>query len=344
TIVVAASPCVLAGLYHTGHQASAALARLGPEAPEGWRSGLLATLGVPRDPDLVFSCLLHGALYVLPALAVAWVAGGLCERLFAWARDRPRSDGLLATALLFTLLLAPATPLWQVALGMAFGTVFTKELFGGTGLGFVSAPAAGAAFLALAWPDTLVGDPVWTGLRGHTGTVLFSQVAGGGVDVLAKAGITWPDAFLGRIQGTLGTTSTLACALGAVVLFVRGVASWRVVGGILLGAFGTTLALDAGGLATGPMADLGWSWHVVLGAFAFGAVFLATDPSTAATTQTGRWIVGVIVGSMIVLIRIANPLHPDGVVFAVLFGNVFTPLVDSGVVWWHGRRRRRRHG
>lgn len=342
TIVVAALPCVLVGLYNTGYQANAALARLAGDAPEGWRSDLLAALGVTLEPDAVLACVLHGALYLLPVLAVAWLAGGLWEHVFARARARPRADGLIATALLFTLLLPPGTPLWQVALGMSFGTVFAKELFGGTGMGFVCAPAAGSAFLALAWPDAMVGDALWTGLRGHGGTVLFSQVAGSGVEALARAGVTWQDAFLGRVQGSLGTTSTFACTLGAVVLVARGVASWRVVAGALLGSFGATLLLDAAGLATGPVAGLGWTWHVTLGAFAFGAVFLATDPGTGATTNPGRWLFGVLVGFMIVLIRVANPLHPDGVVFAVLFGHVFAPLIDSGVVWWHLRRRRRR--
>lgn len=343
TVVVAATPCVLAGLYNTGYQANTALARLADNAPEGWRTGLLQALDIPADPDAVFACLVHGSLYLLPALGVAWLAGALWEHLFARARGRPRTDGLLATALLFALLLPPATPLWQVALGMSFATVFAKELFGGTGMGFVCAPAAGVAFLALAWPGAMLGDALWTDLRGHQGTLVFGQVAGSGVDALGRAGLHWQGVILGQVQGSLGTTSALACAVGAGVLLVRGIVSWRLLTGVLLGALGATVLLDEGGLAVGPMAELDWTWHLALGSFAFGAVFLAADPATATTTNPGRWILGALVGFMIVLIRVANPLHPDGVVFAVLFGNVFAPLIDSGVVWWHTMRRRRRH-
>lgn len=348
TIVVAALPCVLVGLYNTGYQANGARMRLSADVPEGWRSGLLTTLGVPLDAGSILACGLHGALYLLPVFVVAWSAGGAVERIFARVRARPRVAGLLPTALLFTLLLPPATPLWQVALGMSFGTVFAKELFGGTGMGFVCAPALGAAFLSLAYPNAMVGDPLWTGLRGYGGTAIFSQIAGSGTTALADAGVSWSGAFLGRVQGLLGTTSALACMLGAVLLVVRGIASWRSMVGVLLGAFAATLILGAGGSATGPMATLGWTWHIVLGAFAFGAVFLVADPTSAATTNLGRWIVGLLVGFLVVLIRVANPLHPDGVVFAVLFGNVFAPLIDNAVVWlhlwWHAWLRRRSHG
>lgn len=344
TIVIAALPCVLVGLYNTGYQANTALARLAADAPEGWRSGLLAMFGVPLDRDCLAACVLHGALYLLPVFAVAWLAGAGCEYLFARARARPRGEGLLVTALLFTLLLPPAAPLWQVALGMVCATVFAKELFGGMGMGFVCAPAVGIAFLVLAYPDAMRGDPLWTGVRGYGGTVLFSQVAGRGTAALSEAGVAWQGAFFGRMQGLLGTTSALACTAGAVLMIARGIVSWRAVTGVLLGALGATLLLGGASLATGPMGALGWSWHVVLGAFAFGAVFLVTDPTTAPTTKPGHWIVGLLVGFLIVLIRVANPLHPDGVVFAVLLGNVFAPLIDSAVVAWHVRGRRRHHG
>jgi Na+-transporting NADH:ubiquinone oxidoreductase subunit B len=343
TIVLAALPCALFGAYNTGYQANSALLRLGADAPASWRLDLLAGLGIPQAPENIPACFAHGLLYLLPALALAWLAGALCEGLFSRARSRPRIPGLLPTALLFTLLLPPATPLWQVAIGMVFGTVIAKELFGGTGMGFVCAPAAAAAFLALAWPDTLIGDPLWSGLRGHAGVIVFNDVAGSGVDGLAQAGITWSDAFLGRIQGRMGTTSTLACALGAVLLLTRGIASWRVLLGVLLGALAGTLLLHPGSATPNPVGELGWNWQVVLGAFAFGAVFLAPDLNAGPATDLGRWGLGLVVGFLIILIRIANPLHPDGVVFAVLCANVCAPLLDSVAVWWHAYRRRRRH-
>ena len=163
------------------------------------------------------------------------------------------------------------------------------------------------------------------------------------MEALAQAGVTAESALLGRVQGGLGSTSALAAGLGLILLVVRGVGSWRVVAGALLGALAATLVLGGSGLVAGPITKLGWTWHVTLGAFAFGTVFLATDPATTASTQTGRWLLGLLVGFLVVLIRVANPLHPDGVVFAVLLGNVFAPLLDSAVVGWHVRRRRRRH-
>lgn len=342
-VVLAAAPCALAGAWNAGHQVHAAAARLGEDAATGWRFDALAGLGVSPDPGAVAACLLHGALYLIPLLAAAWLAGAFWEHVFARVRGKPRTDGLMAYTLLFVLLLPPATPWWQAALGMSFGLVFARELFGGTGMGFLCVPAAGAAFLALAWPGAMLDDALWQGLRGHAGTDLFGQVAGGGLDVLDRAGITRADAFLGQIPGTLGTTSVLACVLGGALLVARGIASWRVIAGVVSGALGMTVLLDTGGLGAGPMVELGWSWHLSLGAFAFGAVFLATDSASGPVTHGGRWILGLLVGSMIVLIRVANPLHPDGVVLAVLFGNVFAPLIDSAVVAWHVRRRRRRH-
>lgn len=343
TLCVALVPCLVAGMLNTGDQANAALARLGAEAPRGWRVACLEAAGISLEPGLVFGALAHGALYLLPALGVAWLVGAGWERLFAGARRREREPGLLTTALLFVLLLPPGAPLWHVAVGMSLATVLAKELFGGTGMGFVSPAALGVALLALAWPAGTQDPALWTGLKGYTGSGVFDRVAAGGVDALARDGPTLREAFLGRAQGAMGATSPLACLLGAAFLLVRGAASWRATVGVVVGAAAAVVLVGPLGLSSSPVAALGLGWHLVLGSLAFAAVFLVNDPGTAALTRPGRWAAGILVGFLVVLIRVANPLHPDGVVFAVLFANVAAPLADAAAVGLNVRRRRRRH-
>jgi Na+-transporting NADH:ubiquinone oxidoreductase subunit B len=342
-VLLALVPCVLAGLYNTGHQANLAAARLGSEAPPGWRGDVLAALGIGRDPASVWDSLWLGLLYVAPILAVAAIAGGLWERAFARLRGREATEGLLVTALVFTLILPPAAPLWQVAIGISFGVVVGKEIFGGTGKNFLNPALTGLAFLYLAYPDEMAGDAIWTGLGGYGGTTVFGVAAAAGMDAVAQADITWARAFLGQTQGMIGETSTLACLLGAAILIATGVASWRIMAGILIGTVATVILVNALGHGGGPIFAMPWYWHLTLGGFAFGAVFLATDPASAAATDTGRWVYGLLVGFMIVLIRVANPVHPDGAMLAILLGNIFAPLIDYGVIWANMRRRARRN-
>ena len=341
-VVLALAPCVLMALYNSGHQANTALAGLGLDAVPGWRGALLDALGVGHDPAAVLPSVALGTLFFLPVFAVALVTGDLWERIFATWRRRPRGEGLGVTALIFALILPPAAPLWQVALGMSFGVVVGKEIFGGTGRNFLNPAVTGLAFLYLAYPNAMAGDPLWIGLGGYGGATIFGQVAALGMDAVGQAGITWWQAFLGRIPGPFGETSTLACLLGAAVLIATGAASWRIMAGALLGLIGTAVLFNLAGGDGSPIFAMPWSWHLVLGGFAFGAVFLATDPVSAAATDTGRWLYGLLFGFMVVLIRVANPVHPDGVMFAVLFANVFAPLIDYGVVWANIRRRARR--
>jgi Na+-transporting NADH:ubiquinone oxidoreductase subunit B len=342
TVVLALVPCVLMALYNTGHQANAALARLALEAAPGWRGTVLEALGLGYDPAAVLASVAHGALYFLPVFAVAVVTGDVWERLFAKLRKRPRAEGLGVTALIFALVLPPAAPLWQVALGMSFGVVMGKEIFGGTGRNFLNPAVTGLAFLYLAYPNAMAGDPLWNGIAGYGGAGIFGQVAALGMDAIGQAGITWWQAFLGLVQGPFGETSTLACLLGAAVLIATRAASWRIMAGALLGMVGAALLFNLAGREGSPIFAMPWTWHLALGGFAFGAVFLATDPVSAAATDTGRWLYGLLFGFMVVLIRVANPVHPDGVMFAVLFANVFAPLIDYGVVWANIRRRARR--
>jgi Na+-transporting NADH:ubiquinone oxidoreductase subunit B len=341
-VVLALLPCLAMALYNSGHQANLALAGLGLAAAPGWRGAVLDALGVGTDPASLWQSLCHGALYVLPILAVSLAVGAFWERLFATLRRRPLGEGLVVTALVFTLVLPPAAPLWQVALGMSFGIVIGKEIFGGTGKNILNPALVGLAFLYFGYPTEMTGDPLWSGVAGYRGSAALGTVAAGGMEALAQSGVTWWRSFLGPTQGMLGTTSTLACLLGAAVLVATRVASWRIMAGVLLGMIGAALAFNALGDGAGPIFALPWYWHLTLGGFAFGMVFLATDPVSAAMTDAGRWVYGLLIGGVIVLVRVANPVHPDGVMLAVLFANISAPLIDYFVVWANIRRRARR--
>lgn len=340
---IALAPALVFGLWNTGYQANLALAGLGLEAAT-WRGAVLDALALGRDPESVPASVVHGLLYFLPVFLAAAVAVAAWETLFARLRGGLVMEGWWLTALIFAMVLPPAAPLWQVALGMSFGVVVGKEIFGGTGKNFMNPALLGLAFLFLTYPGEMVGHPLWTGLSGYGGAAVFDRVAAGGIGVLEREGLTWGQAFLGVVQGAMGKTSALACLIGAVVLVAKGFASWRVMAGVAIGAVVTAVVFDAVGGRMNPAFAIPWYWHLVLGGFAFGAVFLATEPASAASTNGGRWVYGLLIGFMIVTIRAANPAHPDGVMLAVLFGNIFAPLIDHAVIRANLRRRRARGG
>ena len=334
---VAVFPCIVMALYNTGLQANTAMTSMGIEAIPGWRGDLLAALGIGYDPSSVWQNMWHGLVYLLPIYIVTLLAGGLWELLFAWIRGHEVNEGFLVTSLLFILTLPPAIPLWQVAVGMSFGVVVGKEVFGGTGKNFLNPALVGRAFLFFAYPAQISGDAVWTAVDGFTGATPLTLGVAGGVQAIQEAGITWSQSFLGTIQGSLGATSTLACLMGAVFLIYTRVGSWRVMAGVFLGMVGTSLLFNTFGSEPGH--TLPWYWHMVLGGFAFGTVYMATDPISASMTSAGRWIYGALIGLMTVLIRVANPAYPEGIMLAILFGNVFAPLIDYFVVQRNIRRR-----
>jgi len=341
-MLAALGPCLLVAFYNSGYQANLALARLGTTDVLGWRRVFLDALRIGYEPSSVAACVTHGALYVLPILLVTLITAGLWESLFAVARKRRLTEGFVVTAVLFTLILPPTAPLWQVVLGISFGTVIGKEIFGGTGKNFLNPALTSLVFLYFAYPNAMAGDPIWSGVAGYSGTTIFSMVAAGGVDIIGQAGIGWWQSFLGGVQGALGVTSTLACLFGAAVLLYTRVASWRVMAGVLIGMAVTATLCNWAGVGAAPILSLPWYWHFTLGSFAFGMVFLATDPVTGASTDTGRWVYGLLIGFMILLVRVANPVHPDGVMLAILLANMFAPLIDYGVIWANMRRRAQR--
>ena len=342
-VVIATIPAILFGLYNTGYQANAALAGMGPEAASGWRIALLQAVGISLDPSSVAACMLHGLLYFLPIYLTTLVVGGIWEVIFSTVRGHEVNEGFLVTSMLYALILPATAPLWQVALGISFGVVIGKEVFGGTGKNFLNPALVGRAFLYFAYPASMSGDAVWTPVDGYSGATALAVSAAEGVEALATEGITWMNAFLGFIQGSIGETSTLACALGLIFLLVTKIANWRLVVGCLAGMIAFSVLLNLIGSDTNPMFAMPWYWHLVIGGYAFGLVFMVTEPVSASHTNLGRYIYGALIGVMVVMIRVINPAFPEGMMLAILFGNVFAPLIDYFVVQANIKRRVRRH-
>lgn len=339
---VAATPTILVGLWNTGYQANLAMESLGVDAAPGWRGDVLALLGVDYDPGSVWDGFWHGAAYFIPIFVVTFAVGILWETLFAAVRNHEVNEGFFVTSLLYSLILPATIPLWQVALGISFGVVIGKEVFGGTGKNILNPALTGRAFLFFAYPAQISGDSVWTAVDGFSGATALALGASGGIPAIEGAAISWMDAFLGNIQGSIGSTSALACLLGGLFLVYTQVASWRIIAGVFLGMVATSVLFNVIGSDTNPMYAMPWYWHLVLGGFAFGMVFMATDPVTACMTDAGRWIFGILIGFMTVLIRVANPAFPEGIMLAILFANLFAPLIDHLVVRVNVRRRAKR--
>lgn len=343
SVIVALLPCVFMAMWNTGYQANMALQALGIDNPAGWRGSLMAMVGC--DPTNLLSNLYHGALYFLPVYIVSVVAGGLWECIFNLVRGHEMSEAFLVTSLLFALILPPTIPLWQVALGISFGVIFAKECFGGVGLNFMNPALAARAFVFFAYPSQMSGDSVWTAVDGlSSATALSTLTAATPGHAVAALDFSWWQAFVGTIPGSMGETSTLACLIGAAALLVTGIASWRVMLGMLAGGFVCSVVFLTIGSATNPMFSVPPHWHLVLGGFSFGLVFMATDPVTGPHTMTGRWAYGFLIGALAILIRVANPGFPEGVMLAILLGNVFAPLFDYLVEQSNIKRRMLRHG
>ncbi|KHF25943.1 NADH:ubiquinone reductase (Na(+)-transporting) subunit B [Solemya velum gill symbiont] len=341
-VVVAVMPALLWGLYNTGFQANSAMAAMGIESAGGWRADVLEGLGIGYSADSIFASFVHGLTYWLPIYIVTLAVGGFWEVLFAVIRKHEVNEGFLVTSMLFSLTLPPSIPLWQVALGISFGVVIGKEVFGGTGKNFLNPALTGRAFLFFTYPAAMSGDAVWTAVDGFSGATPLSLSAAGGVENIIASNLTWWDAFFGNIQGSIGEVSTFAILLGGVFLLYTKIASWRVVGGVFVGMTATTLLLNLIGSDSNPMFALPFYWHMVLGGFAFGMIFMATDPVSAAMTNRGRWWYGGLIGFMAVLIRVINPAFPEGMMLAILFGNIFAPLIDHFIVQANIKRRQKR--
>jgi len=341
-VVVAATPVAMVGMWNTGFQANAAMAALGIEWAPGWRGAMLALLGAGYDPASIYDNFLHGLLYFLPIYIVTMVAGGFWEVVFASVRNHEVNEGFLVTGFLFALILPPAIPLWQVALGISFGVVIGKEVFGGTGKNFLNPALVGRAFLYFAYPIQMSGDAVWTPVDGFSGATPLGISAVEGMSGLLDSGLTYTQAVVGQMQGSLGETSLVACLIGAVVLVYSGIASWRVMIAVFAGLIIPALLFTSGDSAN-PMMSMPWHWHIALGGFAFGAIFMATDPVSAPDTLLGHWIYGLLVGALTWVIRVVNPAFPEGIMLAILFGNIFAPIIDYLVIRSNIKRRMKRN-
>ena len=321
-----------AGSYFIGLNANEAMQSLGLTSADNWRAIFLDLL-ISYDPNSVWDCLVHGLAYFLPLYIVVFGAGIVFEIWFASKRGHEVNEGFFVTSILFTLTLPPALPLWIAAVGIVFGVVIGKEVFGGTGKNFLNPALTGRAFLYFAYPAQMSGDAVWVAVDGYTRATALGNAALG-----QDYGVSWIEAFIGSMPGSLGETSALAILIAALILVATRIASFRIMAGCVVGLVATVVLFNAIG-SDNPMFAMPFYWHLVLGGFAFGAVFMATDPVSAAMTNSGRWIYGILIGVMCALIRVVNPAFPEGMMLAVLFGNLFAPLIDHFVVQSNIKRR-----
>jgi len=344
TVWLAAFFPMIYGMYNLGFQANTAIASMGLESGGDWHEAIIALLA-GHNPASLWDNLVYGAAYYVPIYLVVFAVGGFWEVLFAVKRGHEINEGFFVTSILFTLIVPPDIPLWQAALGITFGVVVAKELFGGTGKNFLNPALTGRAFLYFAYAPNMSGDSVWTAVDGYSGATALSQIATDGLPAIAQATgteLTWMNAFLGQMQGSIGEVSTLAILMGGAMLLITRIASWRIMLGVFLGMFFMSSLFNVIGSDTNPHFATPWYWHFVLGGFAFGMVYMATDPVSAAMTNVGKLMFGGLIGIMTVIIRVVNPAYPEGVMLAILFANLFAPLMDYSVVKANIARRRLR--
>jgi len=344
---MATFPAMFYGMFNIGQQAHLAIlegASWADTATTFWQAGLFEMLGGQLNADSTWlGMMLYGACFFVPIYATVFIVGGFWEVLFASVRKHEINEGFFVTSVLFALTLPATIPLWQAALGITFGIVIAKEIFGGTGRNFLNPALSGRAFLYFAYPAQISGDSIWTAADGYSGATWLGQAASGNVtDWSINA--DWWDAFFGNIQGSVGEVSALAIMLGGLFIIYMRIASWRIVLGVLLGGVAFSTMLNLVGSDTNAMFAMPWYWHVVTGGFAFGMFFMATDPVSASFTNQGKWAYGILIGAMCVMIRVVNPAFPEGMMLAILFANLWAPLFDYFVAQSNIKRRIARVG
>ncbi|MCP4454959.1 MAG: NADH:ubiquinone reductase (Na(+)-transporting) subunit B [Planctomycetes bacterium] len=351
TVFFALVPVSLMACYNTGLQTNLAAEAHAQVAMvtdattqatiEGWRGVVCRALWAGCDSHNPWANFLLGLLYFLPVYIVTLCAGGFWEVIFSAVRKHPIYEGFLVTSLLFPLILPPTIPWWQVAMGVSFGVIIGKEVFGGVGMNILNPALVGRVYLYFAHPGEISGDSVWVAVDGFTQATPLGALANG--VPLAEQGVAWWQAFVGIMPGSMGETSALACIIGAAILIVTKIGSWRIMSGVTLAMIGTTLLLNAIGSDSNLLFGMNPAWSFVLGGFAFGAVFMATDPVSAAHTRQGQWLYGLLIGFLTVLVRVINPAFPEGIMLAILFGNVFAPAIDKIFVAQNIKRRQLRN-
>ena len=333
TVIYALIPAVIMALYNTGLQSNIGIASISNYEPTGWQQQFFLMLGLTFDPSSILSNVVLGALYFFPIYLVTLAVGGFWEVLFAIIRKHEINEGFFVTSLLFPLILPPDIPYWQVAVGISFGVVIGKEVFGGVGMNILNPALTGRAFLFFAYPAAISGDKVWAAVDGLSLATPLSEFA------VNATHASWWDSFIGLIPGSMGETSTLAILIGAIILIITKIGSWRIMLSILIGMVVMSLTFNLIGSETNPMFVVTPMWHLVLGGFAFGTVFMATDPVTAALTTKGKFYYGFFIGVLVVLVRVVNPAFPEGMMLAILFMNVFASIIDRFVIKGNIKRR-----
>lgn len=337
---MATFPAMFYGMYNVGNQALIAI-EAGGAIYDGWQAGLFTALGGSLNADSGWlSMMMYGACFFIPIYAVTFVVGGFWEVLFASVRKHEVNEGFFVTSVLFALTLPATIPLWQVALGITFGVVIAKEIFGGTGRNFLNPALSGRAFLYFAYPAQISGDQPWIAAQmadGFSGATWLSNAANGSMDYSNMT--LWWNSFFGNIPGSVGEVSALAIMIGGLALIYFRIASWRIVGGVALGVAFFSSLLNLIGSDTNPMFAMPFYWHMVIGGMAFGMFFMATDPVSASFTNQGKWAYGIFIGLMTVLIRVINPAFPEGIMLAILFANLWAPLFDYFVAQSNIKRR-----
>jgi Na+-transporting NADH:ubiquinone oxidoreductase subunit B len=303
-----------------------------------WNAGYQHFLVMGQEVDF-WQEVLHGALKVVPIIVVSYGTGLAIEFAFAQMRGHEVNEGFLVSGMLIPLILPVDIPLWMVAVATAFAVIIGKEVFGGTGMNIWNPALLARAFLFFAYPADMSGDLVWIsglsameGLDATTGATALAAAVQGNVDQFSL----W-ESFLGTIPGSIGETSTLAILIGAFMLIYTGVGSWKVMVSVFAGGYLMGLVFNMVGLNS--MMQVDALHHLTLGGFAFGAVFMATDPVSASRTEAGKWIYGFLIGVFAILIRVFNPAYPEGMMLAILLMNTFAPLIDHFVVDAHIKRR-----
>jgi len=337
TVIISMIPCLLFGIWNVGHQHFLAL---------GQDASFLEIIKI-------------GSIQVLPIVVVSYGVGLGVEFAFTIFRKHPVNEGFLVSGMLIPLVMPATVPLWQVALATVFAVIIAKEAFGGTGMNVLNVALTARAFLYFAYPSQISGE-VWTylgdgvqavsGFSGATPLALGAEAVANGTNMMSAInsfGAGWADnvysfsnMFFGFMPGSIGETSTLMCLIGAFILIVTGAGSWKIIFSVFAGAFGMGLLMN--GIAANGFMEMPAHYHLVIGGLAFGAVFMATDPVTAAQTETGKWIYGFLIGILTVIIRVLNPAYPEGIMLAILFMNVFAPLIDYYVVKANKKRRLQR--
>ncbi|NVK29126.1 MAG: NADH:ubiquinone reductase (Na(+)-transporting) subunit B [Flavobacteriia bacterium] len=335
TVIIALIPAVLFGMWNTGY----------------WHH-----IAIGNESATLIDNVLYGAQKLLPMIIVTYIFGLGVEILFSYIRKHPVNEGFLVSGMLIPLIMPADIPLWMVAVSTVFAVLIGKEVFGGTGMNILNPALTARAFAFFAYPTFMSGDKVWIGgltsgegvVDGFSGATALGQYAAG-VDAPAIAGhaLDFNNAFLGLIPGSMGETSTLAILIGALYLIYTGIGSWKIMLSGVLGAIVMGLTFNAfAEYAISPeqisFMSMPWYYHLVYGGFAFGIVFMATDPVSASQTERGKWIYGFLVGIFCIMIRVFNPAYPEGVMLAILFMNVMAPLIDHYVIQSNVKKRNKR--